>query len=122
MYTMNTFCFLLGVCREALLCKMPDSTNRFLLWAPFLSSSMGISHMSNLELPDLPTVNLTMAIRGISRKRPRRNVNVSVFERKIVDQSAGRPRWAGRRLWNSAHDSRVCRFDSHGWNPQAGVQ
>ncbi|XP_061102626.1 centromere protein T isoform X2 [Conger conger] len=49
--------------------------------------SMGISHMSNLELPDLPTVNLTMAIRGISRKRPKRNMNVSVFERKIVDQS-----------------------------------
>ncbi|KAJ8335624.1 hypothetical protein SKAU_G00389660 [Synaphobranchus kaupii] len=49
--------------------------------------SMGISNMSNLELPDLPTVNLTMAVRGISRKRPKRNINLSVFERKIIDQS-----------------------------------
>ncbi|KAG5848480.1 hypothetical protein ANANG_G00098890 [Anguilla anguilla] len=49
--------------------------------------SMGVSHMSNLDLPDLPTVNLTMAVRGISRKRPKKNMNVSVFERKIVDQS-----------------------------------
>ncbi|KAG9336984.1 hypothetical protein JZ751_030002 [Albula glossodonta] len=49
-------------------------------------SSIGNS-MANLELPDLPTVNLTMAVRGISRKRPKRNMNVSVFERKIIDHS-----------------------------------
>ncbi|KAG7468639.1 hypothetical protein MATL_G00145300 [Megalops atlanticus] len=46
---------------------------------------------SDLDLPDLPTVNLTMAVRGISRKRPKRNFNVSVFERKIdqVDDEQG---------------------------------
>ncbi|KAJ8417907.1 hypothetical protein AAFF_G00227500 [Aldrovandia affinis] len=46
--------------------------------------SMG---MSNLDLPDLPTMNLTAAIRGISRKRPKRNVNMSVFEREMTDLS-----------------------------------
>ncbi|XP_036400077.1 centromere protein T [Megalops cyprinoides] len=46
---------------------------------------------SDLELPDLPTVNLTTAVRGISRKRPKRSFNVSVFERKIdqVDDEQG---------------------------------
>ncbi|KAJ8281149.1 hypothetical protein GJAV_G00064110 [Gymnothorax javanicus] len=53
--------------------------------------SLGVTHMSSLELPDLPTVNLTTAVRGISRKRPKRNINVSAFERKVVGQSGDGP-------------------------------
>ncbi|XP_023673874.2 uncharacterized protein cenpt [Paramormyrops kingsleyae] len=42
---------------------------------------------SDLDLPDLTTVNLTMAVRGISRKRPQRNIDLSMFERGL-DQGA----------------------------------
>lgn len=43
----------------------------------------------DLDLPDLSTVNLTMAVRGISRKRPQRNIDLSMFERGL-EQGAGK--------------------------------
>ncbi|XP_048887242.1 centromere protein T [Brienomyrus brachyistius] len=38
---------------------------------------------SDLDLPDLSTANFSMAVRGISRKRPQRNIDLSMFERGL---------------------------------------
>ncbi|XP_018606900.1 uncharacterized protein cenpt isoform X3 [Scleropages formosus] len=39
--------------------------------------------MTDLELPDLTIASVTTAIRGISRKRPQKNINLSMFVKKL---------------------------------------
>ncbi|MFT7816845.1 centromere protein T isoform X1 [Arapaima gigas] len=44
---------------------------------------------TDLELPDLTTASVTTAIRGISRKRPQKNIDLSVFVRKLDEGGTG---------------------------------
>ncbi|XP_018606899.1 centromere protein T isoform X2 [Scleropages formosus] len=46
-------------------------------------SSQPSVEMTDLELPDLTIASVTTAIRGISRKRPQKNINLSMFVKKL---------------------------------------
>lgn len=41
--------------------------------------------LSGLDLPDLTIGNVVSTAKGLSRKRPRRSLNVTAFEKRLKD-------------------------------------
>lgn len=41
--------------------------------------------LSGLDLPDVTTGNVASTAKGLSRKRPRRSLNITAFEKRLKD-------------------------------------